>query len=95
MEKTTRRFRDTASTLAELNAEGLGAQTVNDPLTMCVGAASQHVLRMSFCSGARSQDMGHRGHRSLVSTCLSSLEDLVLAQLCSVMPLPRGELVSR
>ena len=40
-----------ASTLAqpnaELNAEGLSAQTVTDLLTMCIGVASQHVLRMS------------------------------------------------
>ena len=48
MEKTTQRFRRIASTLAELNAEGLSAQTVNDLLSMYVGAASQHVLRMSF-----------------------------------------------
>ena len=35
-------------TLADPDAEGLNAQTVNDLLTMHVGAASQHVLRMSF-----------------------------------------------
>ena len=50
MEKTTQRFRAVASTLAELNAEGLCMQTVNDLLTMYVGAGSQHVLRMSFVS---------------------------------------------
>ena len=48
MEKTTQRFLITATTLADLSAEGLNAQSVNDPLTMYVGAASQHVLRMSF-----------------------------------------------
>ena len=48
MEKTTQRFQRIATTLADLNAEGLNAQAVNDPLTMYVGAASQHVLRMSF-----------------------------------------------
>ena len=37
-----------ATTLADLNADGLSAQAVNDRLTVCVGAASQHVLRMSF-----------------------------------------------
>ena len=47
MEKTTQRFRAIASTLAELHAEGLSAQTVNDLRTMYVGAASQHALRMS------------------------------------------------
>ena len=41
-------IRDIATTLAELNAQGLNEQTVNDLLTMYVGAASQHVLRMSF-----------------------------------------------
>ena len=48
MEKTTQRFQRIATTLADLNAEGLNAQTENDLLTMYVGAASQHVLRMSF-----------------------------------------------
>ena len=48
MEKTTQRFQRIASTLAKLNAEGLSAQTVNDLLSMCVGAETQHVLRMSF-----------------------------------------------
>ena len=41
-------FKQIATTLAGLNAEGLNVQTVNDLLTMYVGAASQHVLRMSF-----------------------------------------------
>ena len=48
MEKTTQRVQRIATTLADLNAEGLNAQAVNDLLTMYVGAASQHVLRMSF-----------------------------------------------
>ena len=48
MEKTTQRFQRIATTLADVNAEGLNAQAVNDLLTMYVGAASQHVLRMSF-----------------------------------------------
>ena len=47
MEKTTQRFQRIATTLADLNAEGLNAQTVNDLLTMYVGAASQHVPRTS------------------------------------------------
>ena len=38
MEKTTQRFQKIATTLADFNAE----------LTMYVGAASQHVHRMSF-----------------------------------------------
>ena len=48
MEKTTQRFQKIATTLADLNTKGLNVQTVNDQLTMYVGAASQHVLRMSF-----------------------------------------------
>ena len=48
MEKPTQRFQKIATTLADLNAQGLNVQTVNDLLTMYVGAASQHVLRMSF-----------------------------------------------
>ena len=48
MEKTTQRFQKIGTTLANLNAEGLNAQAVNDLLTMYVGAASLHVLRMSF-----------------------------------------------
>ena len=48
VEKThTQRFPAIASTLAELDAEGLSAQTVNDLLTMYVGAAN-HVLRVTF-----------------------------------------------
>ena len=50
MEKTTQSFQTIATTLADLNAEGLNAQAVNGLLTMYVGAASQHVLRMSFCA---------------------------------------------
>ena len=48
MEKTTQRFQRIATTLADLNAEGLNVQAASDLLTMYVGAASQHVLRMSF-----------------------------------------------
>ena len=44
-EKTSQRFQRIATTLADLNAGGLNAHTL---LTMYVGAASQHVLRMSF-----------------------------------------------
>ena len=48
MKKTTQRFERIATTLADLDAEGINAQSVNDLLTMYVGAASQHVLRTSF-----------------------------------------------
>ena len=50
MEKTTQRFQKIATTLADLIAEGLNVQTVNDRLTMYVGAACQYLLRMSFVS---------------------------------------------
>ena len=53
MEKTTQRFQKIATTLADLDAEGLNVQTVNDLLTMYVGAASQHVFRMSFVLNRR------------------------------------------
>ena len=56
MEKTTQRFQKIATTLADLNAEGLNVQTVNDPLTMYVFAASQHVLRMSFVPEQEAQN---------------------------------------
>ena len=48
MEKTTQRVQKIATTHADLNAERLNAQAVDDLLTMYVGAASQHVFRMSF-----------------------------------------------
>ena len=50
MEKTKQRFQKIATTLADLNAEGLNVQTVDDLLTMYVGAASRHVFRTSFVS---------------------------------------------
>ena len=56
MEKTTQRFQKIATTLADLNAEGLNVQAVNDLLTMYVGAASQHVLRMSFVAEQEAQN---------------------------------------
>ena len=56
MEKTTQRFQKIATTLADLNAEGLDVQTVNDILTIYVGAASQHVLRMSFVPEQEAQN---------------------------------------
>ena len=56
MEKPTQRFQKIATTLADLNAEGLNVQTVNDLLTMYVGAASQHVLRMSFVPEQEAQN---------------------------------------
>ena len=56
MEKTTQRFQKIATTLADLDAEGLNVQTVDDLLTMYVGAACQHVLRMSFVPEQEAQN---------------------------------------
>ena len=75
MEKTTQRFQKIATTLADLNAEGLNVQTVNDLLTMYVGAASQHVLRMSFVPEQEAQNFdgqvltfwSHLMHRDITS----------------------------
>ena len=44
----TRRFQNTSATLQELYQAGLQMQTVNDLLTVHVGAASQHTLRDDF-----------------------------------------------
>ena len=103
MEKTTRRFRDISATLAELNAEGLHAQTVTGLFTMDVGAASHHVLRMSFCPGGscqedstlRSLGSGRNSSSATLipsSTCHSSLAAWALALMNNAMQLPPGEL---
>ena len=49
-------FRKLLLRLQTLNAEGLNVQTVKDLLTMYVGAASQHVLRMSFVPEQEAQN---------------------------------------
>ena len=90
-ERTTQRFQRIATTLADLSAEGPNAQSVNDLLTVYVGAASQHVLRMSFVP---EQELTTSTHRSRPFGPTSSnatsplrcfffspnLEDLVWAQ---------------
>ena len=48
MKTAIQRFRSISATLRELNQAGLKMQTVNDLLTMYVGAASQHALRTVF-----------------------------------------------
>ena len=45
MNTATTRFRNISAILRDLNQAGLKMQTVNDLLTMYVGAASQHALR--------------------------------------------------
>ena len=48
MNTATTRFRNISTILRVLNRAGLKMQTVNDLLTMYVGAASQHALRTTF-----------------------------------------------
>ena len=101
MEKTTHRFQKIATTLADLNAEGLNVQTVNDLLTMYVGAASQHVLRVSFVPDKRLKTSTDRlspsGPVSCIVTLLlrcflytSNLVDLEWDLLFNDMRLPHG-----
>ena len=63
MEKTTQRFQKIATTLADINAEGPNLQTVNNLPTIYVGAASQHVLRMSFVPEQEAQNF----HRQVIA----------------------------
>ena len=106
MEKTTQRFQKIATTLADLNAEGLNAQAVNDVLTMCVGAASQHVLRMSFVPEQEAHNFdrqvmtfwSHLIHRDITSRCFfypSSLVDLEWALQFNATRLLHGARGSR
>ena len=71
MEKTILRFQKIATTLADLNAEGLNVQKVNDLLTMYVGAASQHVLRMSFVPEQECSKLRQTGYHLLVPSYAS------------------------
>ena len=87
MEKTTQRFQKIATTLADLNAEGLNVQTVNDLLTMYVGAASQHVLRMSFVSEQEAQNFDRQ-----VITYWSLLMHRDIASPLFFLPLKLGGL---
>ena len=61
MGKTTQSFQRIVTRLADLYAEGLNVQTVNDLFTMYVGAASQHVLRASaLCLNKRLKTLTNR-----------------------------------
>ena len=94
MEKTTQRFQKIATTLAGLNAEGLNAQAVNDLLTMYVGAASQHVLRMSFVPEQEAQTSTDRlslfgltlSNATLPLRCFFYPSSLAWSGLCSSTP---------
>ena len=48
MQTATQRFQNISAILRELNRAGLRMQTVNDLLTLYVGAASKHALRTTF-----------------------------------------------
>ena len=87
MEKTIQRFQKIATTLADLNAEGLNVQTVNDLLTMYVGAASQHVLRMSFVPEQEAQNFDRQ-----VITFRSRLMHRDIASPLFFLPLKLGGL---
>ena len=87
MEKTTHRFQRIATTLADLNAEGLNAQAVNDLLTMNVGAASQHVLRMSFVPEQEAHDFDRQ-----VTTFWSHLIQRDITSPLFFLPLKLGGL---
>ena len=108
MEKTTQPFQRIATALADLNAEGLNAQAVNDLLTIYVGAASQHVLRMSFVPEREAHNFDRqvttflvppdptRHHLSVVfSYSLKNLADLEWALQFNAMLLPHGARGSR
>ena len=103
MDKTIRRFREISATVAELNAEGLHAQTVHDLLAMYVGAASQHVLRISCVPEDEAKrfdtevigfwsQLIQRDATSSLSTCLSNLAAWALAQLNNGTRPPPGVL---
>ena len=76
-----------STTLADLNAEGLNVQTVNDLLTMYVGAASQHVLRMSFVPEQEAQNFDRQ-----VITYWSRLMHRDIASPLFFLPLKLGGL---
>ena len=80
-------FRKIATTLANLNAEGFNVQTVNDLLTMYVGAASQHVLRMSFVPEQEAQNFDRQ-----VITYWSRLMHRDIASPLFFLPLKLGGL---
>ena len=85
--KTTQRFQKIATTLAELNAEGLNVKTVNDLLTMYFGAASQHVHRMSFVHEQKAQNFDRQ-----VIAYWSRLMHRDIASLLFFLPLKLGGL---
>ena len=60
MQTATQRFQNLSAILRELNQAGLKMHTVNDLLTIYVGAASQHALRTT--STTRSCFTGPSSH---------------------------------
>ena len=88
MEKTTQRFQKIATAFADLNAEGLNAQAVNDLLTMYLDPASQHVLRMSFVLGQEAHNFDRQ-----VMTFWSRVIQRDIASPLFFLPLMLGGLV--
>ena len=78
-------FRKIATTLADLNAEGLNAQAVNDLLTMYVGAASQHVLRISCVPEQEARNFDRQ-----VTSFWSQLIQRDIASPLFILPLKLG-----
>ena len=68
MQTATERFQNISAILRELNQAGLKMQTVNDLLTMYVGAASQHALRTTFERSASITRSCSTGHSSQAET---------------------------
>ena len=89
MEKTRLRLQRIATTLADLNAEGPNAQTVNDLLTMYVGAASQHVLRMSLVPEEEAENFWTHKSRPFGHTSSNATSP----RRCSFYPSNLGDLV--
>ena len=88
MEKTIQRLQRLATALADLNAEGLNAQAVNDLLTMYVGAASQHVLRMSFVP----EQEAHNFDRQVATFWSHLIQRDITSPFCFFYPFKLGGL---
>ena len=80
-------FRKLPPHLQTLMLEGLNVQTVNDLLTMSVGAASQHVLRMRFVPEQEAQNFDRQ-----VITYWSRLMHRDIASPLFFLPLKLGGL---
>ena len=87
MNTATVRFRSISAILRDLSQAGLKLQTVNDLLTMYVGAASQHALRTTFVP----YEEAVRFDNEIVA-CWSQLADRDVASPLFHLPLRMGGL---